>query len=188
MSGQPITAPTTLVVPTAYYWVAVAGLAVGVLAVVLGVITWLRLRRPSNDMLRRVDEYYPHAGTDPRRRAEIGTAWTQAQGLSREAQQMFGLFLLLAAAVVVAGIVGFLTIGPRLVTGASFLVTVADLVLSGFVVALLWVGRQAYRNPAIRRTVGIAWDLGTFWPRAVHPLAPPCYAERAIPDLMQRLR
>ena len=67
------------------------------------------------------------------------------------------------------------------------LVTAGNAVLSASVLGLLWVGRQAYRNPAQRRTVGIVWDLGTFWPRAVHPLAPPCYAERAVPDLIGRL-
>jgi pimeloyl-ACP methyl ester carboxylesterase len=42
----------------------------------------------------------------------------------------------------------------------------------------------AFRFTAIRRIVGVVWDVGTFWPRRFHPLAPPAYAERAIPELV----
>ena len=46
---------------------------------------------------------------------------------------------------------------------------------------------SAWNDTSRRRTIGVAWDVGTFWPRSYHPLAPPCYTERAIPELQRRM-
>jgi hypothetical protein len=60
--------------------------------------------------------------------------------------------------------------------------------VSGLALAvLMWLLRQAWRDPARRKQLGVLWDVGTFWPRSYHPFAPPCYAERAVPDLQRRI-
>jgi len=69
--------------------------------------------------------------------------------------------------------------------GLAAVVSFVAILVSGWLVVLL---RQAYSDPARRKTIGALWDVGTFWPRAVHPLAPPCYAERAVPEVVDRIR
>jgi len=73
--------------------------------------------------------------------------------------------------------VGFLHDGASII---SF-VTVA---LAGWLVARL---RSDYSNASERKTIGALWDVATFWPRAAHPFAPPCYGERAIPEVVDRV-
>ncbi|MGW6788527.1 hypothetical protein [Streptomyces chartreusis] len=59
------------------------------------------------------------------------------------------------------------------------------LTVLGLLVFLAW-SHHAYQGRTNRRTISIL-DMGAFWPRAAHPLAPPCYAERAVPDLAWRI-
>ena len=60
--------------------------------------------------------------------------------------------------------------------------------LAGLVLpALMAFLYAAWSDPGKRRTIGVLWDVGTFWPRSYHPLSPPCYTERAVPDLQRRM-
>src|SRR5262245_12355869 len=67
-------------------------------------------------------------------------------------------------------------------------ITVGFFLIGVFTLALIALGRYAYGDGRIRRLVGVLWDIGTFWPRTAHPLAPPCYAERVVPDLLYRIK
>ena len=52
------------------------------------------------------------------------------------------------------------------------------------ILGLVALGVVAFKTPTLRRSVGILWDVASFWPRSSHPLAAPCYAERTVPDIV----
>ncbi|MEU6075598.1 hypothetical protein [Micromonospora sp. NPDC047074] len=79
---------------------------------------------------------------------------------------------------------------PPVATGGAavieWLTETGDRTLGLLPVLVGTVGLLVYRNDLVRRSVGVVWDVGTFWPRTAHPLAPPSYAERAVPELQTR--
>lgn len=73
---------------------------------------------------------------------------------------------------------------PRLTPA---LLTISTWLAASLPIGVLILLRQGWRSLGSRRHIGVVWDVGTFWPRAYHPLAPPSYAERAVPELQRRL-
>ncbi|MBB5780717.1 hypothetical protein [Nonomuraea jabiensis] len=69
----------------------------------------------------------------------------------------------------------------------GLLATLGSWAMAAVIVGLVFLGRRTYSDSGLRRTIGILWDISTFWPRAIHPLAPPCYTERVIPELIDRV-
>ncbi|MFG2563178.1 hypothetical protein [Streptomyces sp. NPDC048496] len=162
-------------------------------AVVLGVRTWLAARA----MEPEVNKEYREKRPDAARTRQIARTRALA-ALTDSAPWLLGLVsgatLLLGAGAVAGAWASGEVPGLALDGAGPFIESVAEVAQStgswmigfGFIV-FVTCGRRAYRDASTRRTIGILWDVGTFWPRAAHPFAPPCYAERAVPDLASRM-
>ncbi|WP_433383244.1 hypothetical protein ACQPZX_20815 [Actinoplanes sp. CA-142083] len=192
--GTPAVEPVSdiaFIVPDGYFLAAAATAVLTVVLVGLALVGWRVLGRAAAKISPELPDYYAElkdAGADSDvRRDRIARIWARAE-IGEVGQRLLGWFLVITAVALAAGLAESWIDGTWLLTHARWLVNVGTFLVGGFVLALLFVGRQAYRNPRFRRTVGVLWDIGTFWPRAAHPLAPPCYTERAVPDLITRIR
>ncbi|MFR9726405.1 hypothetical protein ACL02R_24050 [Streptomyces sp. MS19] len=191
--GATITGP-----PVVLSWEAAVIPALLAVVLVLAVAAAVRTRRLAARLAPGVRSGYPDESCAPlrERSARIAASVARAR-LTDSAPALVGWIagscLLLGLVVVGGSLTGespaeLVQGAPALVTAVTDISQVLGSWLMGIgVVVLLAVGRRAYADSGARRTVGILWDVGTFWPRAAHPFAPPCYAERAVPDLSWRM-
>ena len=162
----------SLVLPASYWWSSLAGLGALLASVLVACWLWLRWRRLARAL--------GGATRDPR----VRDIWAAARLTDSAALGLAVIACVATAGLVVGGVL--LTLRPQDAPSGP-VIAVGIIILACFAVALVVVGWQAYGNPGLRRTVGVLWDISTFWPRATHPLAPPCYTERVIPELVQRV-
>jgi hypothetical protein len=189
----------TIFYSNGYDWFALASLALvsgAILAVVIAAI-WLWRRAHSAENVEAVAREYPGVPADME-----GLRWIRSiirarsvARLSDEAATALGVLLavVLGATLAFYGIRVFTTGSPfgafvRLPDAWRRLVPLASWVGSMLPIAGLAMMYSSFRSPGTRRRVGVIWDVITFWPRWYHPLAPPPYSARAVPELGIRLR
>jgi len=87
------------------------------------------------------------------------------------------------AARIIATVVGAVAASDQ-----WFVVTAVIVALVTPIAAVLTYMWRGSKDESTRRSVGVVWDLVSFWPRQFHPWAPPPYTDTTIPELADRVR
>ncbi|WBB68541.1 hypothetical protein [Micromonospora sp. WMMD812] len=186
--------------PAADWWAATAaivGLLIAAAALASSLLLTRRRRRRNAERIVRRD--FPHVPPEARSRlvtVELAVARSQATELFGPTLVALLLISSVGLGTIVLDLVGT---GPTQLASrlsadksqaarvAAYLTDAGIYLISAVVIGLVVLSVTVYRSPDARRTLSALWDLGTFWPRTIHPFAPPSYGKRAVPELVRRV-
>ncbi|MFI9385242.1 hypothetical protein [Kutzneria sp. NPDC052558] len=177
---------SALQLPPGYRYVTtlwgVAAVLAAVVALVAAAAAAVSLRRGANPV--EIDLLHPGKPEDA---ARAGQAWRIARFKRNHVQHI----VLASAGVLSAGsLASFLmqVRGVDLAWWAQPLPGIGITALGAFAIGALRQVYVATTSPQAARQLGLLNDIAGFWPREAHPLVPPCYALKAIPELVARAR
>lgn len=189
--------PITLPLPVMWTGLAIVVMLVIIVAVAAAAgIAYLRYRRAGRRLVR--DRFTrPDSGLsahEERRTRRVAGFVGLHDLVGGPALRLAGLVAVLGLGVAILGTsaavsgghLGRLDVTSDLRLFIKALVDIGDRLANLLPFGIAGLGLLVYRSETVRRGVGVVWDIATFWPRSAHPLAPPCYAERAVPELQTR--
>lgn len=179
---------TPLVVPQVLVWTPLMQLALIVLGLVVAAsLVWRFHRRAAQDIRDLVDTDTP---TVPAQDREAVKDARVTAALAHRAERLLEGIGAVTTGLAVSTLA--LSSGGEppwaLAEWSRPFATISLYVALVLSIGLMVLGSRIRRSPSARRNVGVLWDITTFWPRSAHPFAPPCYAERVVPEITARVR
>jgi hypothetical protein len=193
---RPADRPDLMGLPTFYLRIAFAAGVAVVLAVVIAVVLAVVMSLSAKRYERMVRASATRKLLPDNQVRGVARAWW----LARVKYAVQWLAITVAAAGTVLTVAAVVEAGnaTECVPGGTFLSDCRDLpgldlvtigtatvlALGGF---LVYLGRRAVGDSAVRRGACVVWDVVAFWPAAVHPFVPPPYAPKVVEDLRRRI-
>jgi hypothetical protein len=186
---------TPLVLPQVLIWAPIIQVLWTVCAIVIAILCAARLTRRTTDQVGAcvTRDGVPQESRNQVRRTRLGAAY--AHRAERLLEMLGGVTVACVLALLCLSATG---LPPNALVSTLFPGSRSDLphvlaslslyVVLGLSAAFVLLGSYVRRSESARKAVGILWDVTTFWPRAAHPLSPPCYAERVVPEMTTRVR